>query len=364
MSLRTNEQFLRRMFDEIEDYAIVSLDADGHISNWNRGAGLIKGYEAKEILGRHFRIFYTPEDVAIKKPERLMTIAATEGKAREEGWRMRKDGRRFWGSILITAVHDEDGSIIGYTKVTRDLTERMLAEQAAFKRMEELDRINRDLEQFVYIASHDLQEPLLTISNFIELIKMEYGEQLKEDQQAASYIDFIANASQRLRGLIKGLLDYSRIGKQRLNSTVDFNVLLNTVLEDMEATISAADATITYDNIPVGNGFETELRQLFQNLISNAIKFKREGVPPVVHISAEREGNFMRFTVRDNGIGFDARYAEKIFMIFQRLHNRNEYEGNGIGLAHCKKIVEMHKGSIWVESERGAGSTFYFTISI
>lgn len=204
MSLKTNELLFQRMFDEIEDYAIVLLDTSGHISNWNRGARLIKGYSEDEIIGQHFRIFYPPEDILNKKPEQLMKLAADEGKARAEGWRMRKDGTRFWGSILITAIHNEDGDVIGFTKVTRDLTEKMLAEQAAMKRMEELDRMNRDLEQFVYIASHDLQEPLLTISNFIELIKTEYAEQLQNDEQAATYIDFIAEASVRLRSLIKG----------------------------------------------------------------------------------------------------------------------------------------------------------------
>jgi PAS domain S-box-containing protein len=351
------------MFDEIEDYAIVSLDANGYIRNWNKGASLIKGYSAHEIIGRHFRIFYTPDDISIQKPEQLIAQAIQTGKAKEEGWRVRKDGTRFWSSMLITAIHDDEGQFIGFTKVTRDLTERMLAEKASLKRLEELDMINRDLEQFVYIASHDLQEPLLTISNFIELIQTEYASVLSKDAQAAAYIEFIANASHRLRSLIKGLLDYSRIGKERLDSEVDFNHLLDTLLEDMEATISAAQATIRYHQLPVGKGFETELRQLFQNLLSNAIKFRREGVPPVIEITAEKEGNSWKFMVRDNGIGIDERYKEKIFMIFQRLHNRNEYEGNGIGLAHCKKIVEMHKGVISVESQQGKGSTFYFTLS-
>lgn len=364
MSLKTDERLYRRMFDEIEDYAIVSLDVSGHISNWNKGASLIKGYTSQEIIGQHFSIFYTPEDILNNKPASLIKLAREEGKAKAEGWRMRKDGTRFWGSILITAVHDDDGSLIGFTKVTRDLTERMLAEQAAIKRMEELDRINRDLEQFVYIASHDLQEPLLTISNFIELIKSEYSESLALDAQASTYVNFIEDASLRLRSLIKGLLDYSRIGRQKLRSEVDFNVLMETLKKDMRVSITAAKATIKYTNLPIVPGFETELRQLMQNLVSNALKFKREGVAPVVEVSAERNNGCWTFAVKDNGIGIDEKYQDKIFMIFQRLHNRNEFEGNGIGLAHCKKIVEMHKGQLRVESIFGQGSTFYFTLNI
>lgn len=364
MSLKTDEHLYKRMFDEIEDYAIVSLDISGHISNWNKGASLIKGYTSQEIIGRHFSIFYTPEDILKNKPAILIKQAAEEGKAKAEGWRMRKDGTRFWGSILITAVHDEDGSLIGFTKVTRDLTERMLAEQAAVKRMEELDRINRDLEQFVYIASHDLQEPLLTISNFIELIKSEYAESLALDAQASSYVNFIEDASLRLRSLIKGLLDYSRIGRQQLRAEVDFNVLMETLKKDMSVSITAANATIRYTGLPVIHGFETELRQLMQNLLSNALKFKKTGVAPLIEVSAEKEEGHWRFAVKDNGIGIDEKYQDKIFMIFQRLHNRNEFEGNGIGLAHCKKIVEMHQGQFSVQSTLGQGSTFYFTLNI
>ena len=364
MSLKTDDHLYKRMFDEIEDYAIVSLDVNGRISNWNKGASLIKGYTSQEIIGQHFSIFYTPEDILSKKPASLIKQATDEGKAKAEGWRMRKDGTRFWGSILITAVHDDDGSLIGFTKVTRDLTERMIAEQAAIKRMEELGRINRDLEQFVYIASHDLQEPLLTISNFIELIKAEYNEELSKDAQASTYVNFIEEASLRLRSLIKGLLDYSRIGRQQLVSDVDFNVLMETLKKDMRVSILAANATVTYTSLPVVRGFETELRQLMQNLLSNALKFKKVGVSPVIEVSAERKDNQWLFEVKDNGIGIDEKHQQKIFMIFQRLHNRAEFEGNGIGLAHCKKIVEMHQGQLSVKSTPGEGSTFYFTLNI
>lgn len=224
----------------------------------------------------------------------------------------------------------------------------------------ELERKNRELEQFVYIASHDLQEPLRTTSSFVDLLQQQYHGKL--DERADQYLTFITQSSERMRVLINDLLDYSRIGNKKELEHIDGNGLLSQVLEDMHKTISDAGANICAGELPVIMGYRTEIKQLFQNLLVNAVKFRRADCSPHVKISASKRDGEWVFSFRDNGIGIAADHQERIFVIFQRLHTRTEYDGSGIGLAHCKKIVGLHGGRIWVESSVGDGATFFFTI--
>jgi signal transduction histidine kinase len=224
----------------------------------------------------------------------------------------------------------------------------------------ELERKNKELEQFAYVASHDLQEPLRTISGFVELFQKKYKGNL--DDNADKYLDYILSSSTRMKVLITDLLEYSRIGRNKEIESVDCNKVLLDVLLDLDAAIKETKADIRSDHLPVIPGFAMEIKQLFQNLIFNAIKFRKNGVNPRITIAAHRERDYCQFSVEDNGIGIAKEHHERIFIIFQRLHNRNEYAGSGIGLSHCKKIVELHKGRIWLESELGKGTTFYFTI--
>ncbi|MFD1257131.1 ATP-binding protein [Mucilaginibacter terrae] len=353
---------LQNMVEEIEDYAILLLDSSGNIENWNKGAEKIKGYKAEEILGKNFSLFYTPEDQKSKKPEMLIYLARVKGYAFDEGWRIRRDGSRFWGSIAITAIHDEQQNVIGFTKVTRDLTDKMLAAEAVSQHMDQLQIKNQELEQFVYIASHDLQEPLLTVSNFISLLKAEYGHLYDDD--ATMYMGFVEQAADRMRTLIKDLLDYSRIGKVKLAEQVDVNELLLNITSDLDTLISQTGAKLIYSGLPTVKAYRTELRQLFQNLITNAVKFAKKDVAPVINITAKPYNDGWQFSVQDNGIGIADKYKEKIFLIFQRLHNRDDYPGNGIGLANCKKIAIMHNGDIDVRSVFGEGSEFYFNLEL
>jgi PAS domain S-box-containing protein len=359
----TVKQFrLSNMVEEIEDYAILLLDENGNIENWNKGAEKIKGYKAEEIIGKNFKLFYTDEDRKTGKPESLIETAKNAGKAISEGWRVRKDRSMFWGSIVITAIHDTQGNIIGFTKVTRDLTDKMLAAEAIQQHLNELQLKNKELEQFVYIASHDLQEPLLTVSNFVELLKEEYGHVY--DEEGLLYMGYITEATCRMRNLIKDLLDYSHIGREKGAEPVDVNELLANIVSDLDQRIATTGAQIIYSEMPTVKAYATELRQLFQNLIANALKFYRKDVPPVIKINAEPYKGGWKFSVSDNGIGIEAEHEEKIFLIFQRLHNREEFSGNGIGLANCKKIAVMHNGDICVESVPGKGSVFSFTIEL
>jgi signal transduction histidine kinase/ligand-binding sensor domain-containing protein len=224
----------------------------------------------------------------------------------------------------------------------------------------ELTIKNKELEQFAYVASHDLQEPLRTTTGFVELIQKQYRGRL--DEKADKYLDFIADASDRMRVLIKDLLDFSRIGANGELERVDCNEVLKNTVSDLTVAIDESTATIRIEPLPVIIGDPTEVKILFQNLLINAIKFRKKGVAPIIQISANLKEGFWEFAVSDNGIGIPPEHSDRIFDIFQRLHTRSEYAGSGIGLSHCKKIVGLHNGKIWVKSTPGEGSTFYFTL--
>ena len=227
--------------------------------------------------------------------------------------------------------------------------------------MENLIQSNEELKQFTYVASHDLQEPLRMIVSFIQLLEKRYKDKLDED--ANNFIAFIVDGAKRMQTMINDLLVYSRIGrKDKQLSQFDINVVIKVVIDNLRKSIEDTNAKITYDPLPTLIANETGFMQLLQNLISNALKFHKVEEPPVVNISANLQKNQWIFSIHDNGIGIDSQYFERIFIIFQRLHKKDEYDGTGIGLAICKKIVQHHKGKIWVEADVGKGSTFYFSI--
>jgi|GEM_PF-1432640 len=226
----------------------------------------------------------------------------------------------------------------------------------------DLEKQNKELEQFAYIASHDLQEPLRTINGFMEVFRKDYQGKLGDAGE--QYINFMLEAVNRMRSLITGLLEYSRIGRSSRLTQVDLDGLLKHLLTDLDAVIQKNGATVKVNGpLPTVNGYEVELRMVFQNLISNAIKFRKPDVPPTVTISVQEKRTEWLFSVQDNGIGIDEKFYDTIFKLYQRLHSRDEYEGSGIGLTHSRKVIELHHGRIWVESKPNEGSTFYFTIS-
>jgi signal transduction histidine kinase len=240
--------------------------------------------------------------------------------------------------------------------------ELLTSEAALAQKNKELERMNKELEQFAFVASHDLQEPIRTSSSFAELLQRQYKGKL--DEKADKYLSFIIYSADRMNTLIKALLDYSRIGYEEKAVAIDCNKVIKELIADLNKSITESGASIHVENLPVMNGYYIGIKQLFQNLISNAIKFRTANVLPQITINCKKEEQFWHFTVRDNGIGISKEYFDKIFLIFQRLHTRTEYEGSGIGLSHCKKIVELHNGKIWLESIPLTGSTFHFTIAI
>lgn len=350
------------MLEVIDDYAIFFLDRQGNIENWNNEAEKIEGYIADEIIGRNFSFFFNEECRRNKLPELLIEEARHKGRSQYEGWGVKKGGELFWSFVTLSAIYSDTNAVAGFSIFVRDLTAKRHQEKTTEEYARELELKNKELEQFVYIASHDLQEPLLTVKNFVELFKEEYKDVF--DDNAKLYLQFIDRSTERMRNLIKGLLDYGRLGGQQSKTLVDCNLLMDSLRNDLYSSINAVDAEIHYENLPIIYGFETALRQLFQNLLSNALKFMKPGIAPKIRIAVNNQGNFWNFEFRDNGIGIEERYKEKVFLMFQRLHNVADYEGYGIGLSHCKKIVELHGGKISVDSVLNEGSTFNFTLKI
>ncbi len=224
----------------------------------------------------------------------------------------------------------------------------------------EQEQLNKELEQFMYIATHDLQEPLRNITSFVELLQKKNAAQL--DKDGNMYLSYVHTSANLMRSLVKGLMEYSIIGNEKVAEKTDCNVLLQHVLDGLQSSIEDNHASVVVDELPTLRLYSREMTMLFQNLVSNAIKFTRKGIEPEIHVSAKKVKDYWEFSVKDNGLGIDQKYFDKIFVIFQRLHPKNKFDGTGIGLAHCKKIVEMHHGKIWVESEPGKGSIFNFTI--
>jgi two-component system sensor histidine kinase/response regulator len=280
--------------------------------------------------------------------------------------------------IFISAVYTDNLNVFkGYEKgafsfITKPFQPEMLINKVKFfveKHQQEIELktlnenlvlANKELEQFAYVASHDLQEPLRTISNFVGLLNMKYAETL--DKNGSQYLNYIVDATTRMQNLIKDILILSRIGRDETFRDIDCNKTLEDILVDISAALKESNAKITVSPLPILFGTEIEFKQLFQNLISNALKFCKKDVEPVITIKAEERDYDYLFSVADNGIGIEEQYKNQIFIIFKRLHGMNEYPGTGIGLATCQKVVALHKGKIWVESKPGEGSTFYFTI--
>ena len=314
----------------------------------------ITGYRRDEFMDTDLVIKIThPEDRETVKIHFHEELNGSIGIHHMEFRIITRSGDERWLSHYCQPVYGNNGRFLGRRGSNRDITGRKKAE-------EELKRSNADLQQFAFAASHDLQEPLRGIESFIRLLENRYKGRL--DEKADEFIDFIIDDVKRMQVLIKDLLEYSRLSaKDKVISPANCSVILEQALNNLRSAIGESNAAVTYDSLPVVMGDEAQLIRLFQNLIGNAIKF-RSREPLKVHISARREGNEWLFSVRDTGIGIDPKQVERIFVIFQRLHARQEYPGTGIGLAVCKRIVERHGGRIWVESELGKGSAFFFTV--
>ncbi len=361
-SVKTKSEEFETLFNAVP-IGIIGINEEGLIKFFNEKACQMFNYEVDDIINRPISqiLHCSAKDM---QPELLSLLQSADDETASSTiasncFGVRNGGSEFPFEINISKSSSNNDSI--YLLSIKDITTQKEAQAQIDSHIKIMEEKNKELEQFTYIASHDLQEPLRSITSFIELFQQEY--QGVFDENAQTYFEFVLQSTGRMKELIKGLLDYSRIGKQMIIRKEDLNEIMRNVLHDLTNSIEKNKATVTYDELPSIYASGLHLRILFQNLIANSLKFNKPGVRPAVHISAKQDTTHWTFCVKDNGIGMDTKYQEKIFTIFQRLHTKDTYEGTGIGLAHCKKIAQLHDGKIWFESEPGEGTEFYFTIS-
>ncbi|MEM1121178.1 MAG: PAS domain S-box protein [Bacteroidota bacterium] len=357
ISLAESEEQFRQTFD----YAVVGMalvSTKGQFIKVNNSFCQMIGYSEAELLNMSFTALSDPETLEESLPPLLelrqgkRDVFLTEKKYRH------KKGHFIWVSIAVSKVVNNDGKLLHYITQYSDITERVKSEERQ-RKLSILEAKSKEMEQFAYIASHDLREPLTTIKGYLELVVEEFAADFPTD--ARQLLNLALGSANRMDALIHGLLDYSRLGRDRSLEKVDSNELWTTVLEDLSLKIETSKAQITNDSLPVLLAYPLELKLLLQNLLSNAIKFAQPNQPPRIHLGFKKIGDGWQFSLKDNGIGIPESEQKHIFFIFQRLY-RNNIEGTGIGLANCKKIAELHRGDIWVDSKLGKGSTFHFTI--
>jgi PAS domain S-box-containing protein len=340
--------------------AILTETVDGMITSWSRGAEHLYGHREGDVLGRSSSLL-APPGHGDELAEMLDEVLSDGRVVRRETTLVRKDGTTVAVALTMSPVLDANGEVGEIAVIGADITQRLRAEDGLAERTRQLERENAELAQFAYVAAHDLQEPLRKVASFCTLLARRYEGQL--DEQADLYISYAVDGATRMQQLVNDLLMFCRMGQQQEETVeVDCNLVLQQVRRDLAAAIEESGATVVVaGTLPTVRGEETRLTQLFENLIANAVKFRGPEAPRVV-VSAVRDGAEWRFSVADNGIGIESRYADRIFAVFQRLHARAEYPGTGIGLALCKKIVEGYGGKIWFESRLGEGTTFSWTL--
>ena len=355
--LRAASLYARRLIEASLD-PLVTISADGKITDVNQATEDVTGYLREQLIGSDFSDYFTEPEKARAGYKQVFT----EGFVKDYPLAIRhKDGKITDVLYNATVYQNEEGEVQGVFAAARDITERIAMENELRQTLEKLKQSNAELEQFAYVASHDLQEPLRMVASYVQLLERRYKGKL--DSDADEFIGYAVDGANRMRALIDDLLTYSRVGRlgkpfepTNLEKTMDL------VLQNLSPSIADSGAIVTYDKLPVIVADGGQLVQVFQNLIGNAIKFHGKE-PPRIHVSAKDKGTEYQFSVSDNGIGIDPQYFDHLFRIFQRLHTREEYPGSGIGLAICKKIVERHGGHIWIESQVGKGSTVYFTLN-
>jgi PAS domain S-box-containing protein len=345
---------------ESSDDAIIGKDLNGIIQSWNRGAERIFGYKADEIIGKHISTLAAPE-VIDEIPGILKRIAQGERVDHYQTKRKTKDGRILTLSLTVSPIRDASGAVMGASKVARDITERERQEEALRKVNAALTRSNADLQQFAYSASHDLQEPLRMVATYSDMLQRKFGGKL--GPSGDEYIRYTIEGALRMEQLLRDLRAYTQAStmEQEPTEDIDAGKILDQALLNLDTAIKDSGASIARSDLPLVRLHEFQLQQLFQNLIGNAIRYRTDA-PPKIQVAARRQGKEWLFSVQDNGIGIDPQYKEQVFGIFKRLHSTAEYPGTGMGLAICQRIVERAGGRIWVESQPGQGSTFFFTV--
>lgn len=344
---------------ESSDDAIISEDLSGIIQSWNRGAQQMFGYTPAEVIGRPMSMLAAP-DCPDDIQKVLDRISRGERVDHYLTRRLTKEGRVLSISLTVSPIRNAEGEIVGASKIARDVTEQLESDRTLRAANELLTRLNSDLEQFVYSASHDLQEPLRMISTSAGMIRRKCGDQL--GASGDQYLGYILNGAMRMEQLLRSLRDFL-VASASGNDAPDVSATdsLCIALVNLTPAIQNSGVLITYENLPWVRMHQFQMEQLFQNLIGNAIHYRNKQQPKV-HIDAQPLGAMWQFSVTDNGIGIDPQYREHIFGIFKRLYSAGDLTGTGMGLAICQRIVERAGGRIWVQSSLGEGATFFFTV--
>ena len=351
--LLSDVELYRFQVREAAQYAMFAIGPDGILQTWNAGVKAILGYDEDDWLGKPASIIFTPQELAHEVFQSEMNVAAERGFSSDVRWHSRKDGSELFAHGFMTALRDEAGVLVGYSKI--------LSDETANKQLQDsLTESNMALEKFAYIASHDLQEPLRTIGIFTELIARSYGATL--DDEANKLLDMVVSGARRMTAMVQDLLEYARVQTEiDRPSSVSLDQDLETALTLLQGAIGESKATVTHDPLPTLEADQGQMVRLFQNLVSNSIKYRRKDVAPMIHVSAEQVGSAWVITVADNGIGFEPKDAGNLFLPFRRLH-KDEYPGTGVGLAICRRIVETHGGRISAISQPGQGAKFSFSL--
>jgi PAS domain S-box-containing protein len=362
--IHTGADLYRLLVESVQDYAIFALDAGGHVVSWNIGAARLKGYTADEIVGRHFSVFYREEDVAAGRPARLLDIAAGEEHVEDQGWRVRRDGSHFWANVVITALRDDGGHLVGFAKVTRDLTERREAELRAIedaRRVAAAEAASKAKSEFLAVMSHELRTPLNAIGGYLELLAMGLHGPLTLEQQRD--VERIQRAQHHLLVLINDVLNYSRIEAGKVDfhpEPVQLEELANAVLPLVESLAAAAEIRLVREPLPsvAVLADRTKAEQIVLNLLTNAVKFTPAGGSVV--IAGRDEGQMASLTITDTGPGIDPADQERIFEPFVQVGRTlsTGLEGTGLGLAISRDLARGMGGDLRVASSPGSGASF------
>jgi PAS domain S-box-containing protein len=356
---------------QFKDYAIVVFNSGKKIFVWNEGAEMLYGYSSNEMLGHSIEEIYQDKE-SLQQHEFYLEQARINGRVEYDCWKIKKDNSQFHANTIVIAFYHTDGSVKGFAKISRDTTSykkleeenKLLTSQLEEKvnqRTNELAIVNRELEAFSYSVSHDLRAPLRAISGYSIMLKEDY--QPKLDSEANRIIDVIIDNTKMMSQLIDDLLTFSKMARlEVVRDSINMKRLAEKCIAELLQTEKRTDYVINILDLPECKGDENMLKQVWFNLIGNAIKYSSKKLIPQIEVGAMDDGKANIYYVRDNGAGFDMKYSSKLFGVFQRLHRNDEFEGIGVGLALVKRIISKHSGEIWAEAELNKGATFYFSI--
>jgi PAS domain S-box-containing protein len=351
-ALRQSEERFRVLVESIKDYAIFMVNPEGAVSSWNIGAERLIGYYPSDIIGLQFSKLFTEEDQYDGLPATHLGIALNRGRHETNRWFIRNNQDGFWANVVISPMYGDLNDLLGFSIIVKDLTEQKKAEDAIRFYTEKLEQSNKDLEEFAFIASHDLQAPLRKVRIFSEMLSA------MTDDSGRDLAKRLEKSTSKMQALITDLLTLSRVNRKgKPLEVLHLNKIVSNVLDDLEVLINENDAAIAVGDLGQVRGDAGQFEQVFMNIISNSIKFRKKDEKPIIHIGTSiTQDGMIKITVQDNGVGFDSRFSEKIFKPFERLHSESEYPGTGMGLAICKKIIERHLGTIAAVSEPGQGT--------